>query len=200
MNLALMTDPESAALDNRRRRLLFRATHRGTYENDLMIGGFVRAPSRHVRPRRARRPRSPAGTPRPPACRLADRPPADPARRSTHAAAHPGFGSRNERDALRHGCAATRRPARRPGRRANPSRSGARRRAGTPSCSPSAAREFAGPVLHVARDDARMARAGRGAGLRRCRKPKSCASRPGTACPTTASRPTRRWCPSASPP
>ncbi len=27
----------------RRRRLLFRATHRGTYENDLMIGGFVRA-------------------------------------------------------------------------------------------------------------------------------------------------------------
>jgi antitoxin CptB len=42
MNLALMTDPESAALDNRRRRLLFRATHRGTYENDLMIGGFVR--------------------------------------------------------------------------------------------------------------------------------------------------------------
>jgi antitoxin CptB len=29
--------------DNRRRRLLFRATHRGTFENDLMIGGFVRA-------------------------------------------------------------------------------------------------------------------------------------------------------------
>ena len=27
----------------RRRRLLFRATHRGTFENDLMIGGFVRA-------------------------------------------------------------------------------------------------------------------------------------------------------------
>ena len=38
-----MTDPESAALDIRRRRLLFRATHRGTQENDLMIGGFVRA-------------------------------------------------------------------------------------------------------------------------------------------------------------
>ncbi|MGA3398249.1 MAG: succinate dehydrogenase assembly factor 2 [Acetobacteraceae bacterium] len=37
-----MTDPESAALDTRRRRLLFRATHRGTYENDVMIGGFVR--------------------------------------------------------------------------------------------------------------------------------------------------------------
>lgn len=31
------------ALDARRRRLLFRATHRGTHENDLMIGGFVRA-------------------------------------------------------------------------------------------------------------------------------------------------------------
>lgn len=29
--------------DVRRRRLLFRATHRGTHENDLMIGGFVRA-------------------------------------------------------------------------------------------------------------------------------------------------------------
>ena len=27
----------------RRRRILFRATHRGTYENDLLIGGFVRA-------------------------------------------------------------------------------------------------------------------------------------------------------------
>jgi antitoxin CptB len=31
------------APDLRRRRLLFRATHRGTFENDLMIGGFVRA-------------------------------------------------------------------------------------------------------------------------------------------------------------
>jgi len=26
-----------------RRRLLFRATHRGTKENDLLVGGFVRA-------------------------------------------------------------------------------------------------------------------------------------------------------------
>ncbi len=26
----------------RRRRILFRATHRGTYENDLLFGGFVR--------------------------------------------------------------------------------------------------------------------------------------------------------------
>jgi antitoxin CptB len=46
-----MTEPEHAScearrqipLDVRRRRLLFRATHRGTFENDLMIGGFVRA-------------------------------------------------------------------------------------------------------------------------------------------------------------
>jgi antitoxin CptB len=47
----LMTEPEHASRsargpitsDARRRRLLFRATHRGTFENDLMIGGFVRA-------------------------------------------------------------------------------------------------------------------------------------------------------------
>ena len=38
-----MTQPEPPTLETRRRRLLFRATHRGTYENDLMIGGFVRA-------------------------------------------------------------------------------------------------------------------------------------------------------------
>jgi antitoxin CptB len=38
-----MTEPDHSALDTRRRRLLFRATHRGTFENDLMIGGFVRA-------------------------------------------------------------------------------------------------------------------------------------------------------------
>jgi antitoxin CptB len=38
-----MTEPEHAAPDVRRRRLLYRATHRGTFENDLMIGGFVRA-------------------------------------------------------------------------------------------------------------------------------------------------------------
>lgn len=32
-----------AALDGRRRRLLFRASHRGTRENDLLVGGFVAA-------------------------------------------------------------------------------------------------------------------------------------------------------------
>lgn len=42
-------DPTDAApdlpaeLDVRRRRILYRATHRGTYENDLLVGGFVRA-------------------------------------------------------------------------------------------------------------------------------------------------------------
>lgn len=30
-------------LSPRRRRLLFRATHRGTKESDLLVGGFVRA-------------------------------------------------------------------------------------------------------------------------------------------------------------
>ncbi len=38
-----MTEPEHAVSDSRRRRLLYRATHRGTFENDLMIGGFVRS-------------------------------------------------------------------------------------------------------------------------------------------------------------
>lgn len=38
-----MTPDAAAATEHRRRRLLFRATHRGTKENDLMIGGFVAA-------------------------------------------------------------------------------------------------------------------------------------------------------------
>jgi len=40
-----MSEPESTSLDARRRRLLYRATHRGTYENDIVFGGFVR---RHI--------------------------------------------------------------------------------------------------------------------------------------------------------
>jgi antitoxin CptB len=40
-----MTDPaldtDQPHFDQRRRRLLFRATHRGTHELDLLIGGFV---------------------------------------------------------------------------------------------------------------------------------------------------------------
>ena len=36
-----MTPPDQTDLDPRRRRLLYRATHRGTHENDLLIGGFV---------------------------------------------------------------------------------------------------------------------------------------------------------------
>ncbi len=35
-----MPNPEDSS---RRRRILFRATHRGTYENDILIGRFVRA-------------------------------------------------------------------------------------------------------------------------------------------------------------
>ena len=35
----------SSELDPRRRRLLYRATHRGTQEADLLIGGYV---ARHV--------------------------------------------------------------------------------------------------------------------------------------------------------
>jgi antitoxin CptB len=38
-----MSQPEPATLDVRRRRLLFRATHRGTQETDLLVGGFVAA-------------------------------------------------------------------------------------------------------------------------------------------------------------
>jgi antitoxin CptB len=37
-----MTEPEHATLDSRRKRLLYRSTHRGTFENDHMLGGFVR--------------------------------------------------------------------------------------------------------------------------------------------------------------
>jgi antitoxin CptB len=36
-----MTDPEQPPRDARRRRLLYRATHRGTHETDLLVGGFV---------------------------------------------------------------------------------------------------------------------------------------------------------------
>jgi antitoxin CptB len=38
-----MPDTDPHALDVRRRRLLFRATHRGTHENDVLIGGYVAA-------------------------------------------------------------------------------------------------------------------------------------------------------------
>ncbi len=36
-------DQADKPFDNRRRRLIFRAQHRGTYENDLLIGDFVKA-------------------------------------------------------------------------------------------------------------------------------------------------------------
>ena len=38
-----MTDHPLTSDETRRRRLLFRATHRGTHETDLLIGGFVAA-------------------------------------------------------------------------------------------------------------------------------------------------------------
>lgn len=40
-----MTEPAPPAPDSRRRRLLYRANHRGSYENDLLLGGYV---SRHI--------------------------------------------------------------------------------------------------------------------------------------------------------
>ena len=36
-----MTEPEPPPRDARRRRLLYRATHRGTHETDLLVGGYV---------------------------------------------------------------------------------------------------------------------------------------------------------------
>ncbi len=36
-----MHAPDPTPPHQRRRRLLFRATHRGTHETDLLIGGFV---------------------------------------------------------------------------------------------------------------------------------------------------------------
>ena len=38
-----MTDDFAHPLDTRRRRMIYRAQHRGTYENDLLIGDFVKA-------------------------------------------------------------------------------------------------------------------------------------------------------------
>lgn len=41
MTLSDQTTPET--LDIRRRRMIFRAQHRGTFENDLLLGDFVKA-------------------------------------------------------------------------------------------------------------------------------------------------------------
>jgi antitoxin CptB len=38
-----MDETSHPTLDGRRRRLLFRANHRGTRENDFLVGGFVSA-------------------------------------------------------------------------------------------------------------------------------------------------------------
>ena len=37
----MTNEPAATSAHTRRRRLLFRATHRGTHETDLLIGGFV---------------------------------------------------------------------------------------------------------------------------------------------------------------
>ncbi len=36
-----MPAPRPSTLDPRRRRLLFRANHRGTHEADILIGGYI---------------------------------------------------------------------------------------------------------------------------------------------------------------
>ncbi len=38
-----MTEPAPTPALTRRRRLLFRATHRGSHETDILLGGFVSA-------------------------------------------------------------------------------------------------------------------------------------------------------------
>jgi len=38
-----MDETPTPSMEGRRRRLLFRATHMGTRENDILVGGFVRA-------------------------------------------------------------------------------------------------------------------------------------------------------------
>jgi antitoxin CptB len=43
-----MSEPESASRDVRRRRLLYRASRRGTHENDILLGGFVRQHIDHM--------------------------------------------------------------------------------------------------------------------------------------------------------
>lgn len=37
----MVETPAHSPLEGRRRRLLFRASHRGTRENDFLVGGFV---------------------------------------------------------------------------------------------------------------------------------------------------------------
>ena len=40
--MTIPDQPTPQPLDSRRRRLIFRAQHRGTHENDLLIGDFVK--------------------------------------------------------------------------------------------------------------------------------------------------------------
>ncbi len=41
--MTISGEPIPQPLDNRRRRLIFRAQHRGTFENDILLGDFVKA-------------------------------------------------------------------------------------------------------------------------------------------------------------
>ena len=43
MRVGMQDSNDPAATDARRRRLLFRASHRGSHEADLLVGGFVAA-------------------------------------------------------------------------------------------------------------------------------------------------------------
>ena len=164
-----MSEPEHAALDARRRRLLFRATHRGTQENDMLIGGFVKAHIAALTEPDIAAAGSAAGTARHRSGRLADRPPADPARgRYAAAAAHPGRGRPKVHLAPRSGGGRRRSsPAEGPPPQ-RPMQKHALRMTATPVYGAPEGwdafllarrrAEFAGPVLHVTRDDARMAR------------------------------------------
>ena len=158
------------------------AWHRGTREMDLLLGPVRRRPSgsRSIADS-CRRLRRVAGGERPGYLRLGHRPGAVPVRRFRRPA-HCGLSRSSiaaihrERSSLCHSGA---RPA--PGRRRARRRRRAAARAPGARCAP-------GGVLHVARDDLRMARTGRDAGLLRAGPDGHLRSRPGTACPTTGSR------------
>ncbi len=80
MEPKLPTESRRRTRCTRRRRILFRATHRGTHENDILIGGFVTPAHRRLLGRRAGRAGGAHGAARRRSRRLADGPPRDSAR------------------------------------------------------------------------------------------------------------------------
>ena len=70
--------PHALATDGKRRRLLFRANHRGTRENDILVGGFVSARLADFSEAEIDEAGSHHGAAGPGAGRLADRAGADP--------------------------------------------------------------------------------------------------------------------------